>query len=139
VQLEQALRQREADAEPWLCRAARQAGLHEHVEDARQRVRRDADAVVAHTNDDVVILPLCAERDFAARIGVLGRVVEEVGEYLREARGVALHDEGIARQRDGQAVVARLDERAAGLHRRGDDERKLDAVLPQLDLASRDA
>ena len=49
--------------------------LGEHVEDARQHLGRDADAVVAHADSDLVAVARArVERDVAARVGVLGGV-----------------------------------------------------------------
>ena len=53
VQLDQAAREREADAEARLRALERAVGLREHVEDAAASSRRDADAVVAHAHHDV--------------------------------------------------------------------------------------
>ena len=65
----------------------------------------------------LVALPLGRQPDAAARLGVLGGVVQQVAEHLRQPGRVGLQPDRPVGQRDGQLVPALLDQRAAGLDR----------------------
>ena len=52
--LHEGLHQRQADAQPVARALERRVDLREHVEDARQVVGGDADAVVAHADHDLL-------------------------------------------------------------------------------------
>ena len=56
VHADEALHQRQSDAESALRSPRRAIDLHEHVEDLRERVRRNADAVVLHADDRLAAL-----------------------------------------------------------------------------------
>ena len=94
VQLDQALDQRQPDAESALRRLGRSAHLHEHVEDRLQHVRRQGPCPCRAPRPRRC-RSRCARDSLhlAARRRVLGRVVQQVGEHLREAHGVAAHHE----------------------------------------------
>ena len=87
----------------------------EHLEDACQSVRRDADPVVAHRQLDPVALAPRRQRQHAAVRRVLGRVVQQVRQDLRQSHRIALDPQRLARQRDVEAVTAGQDHRLAGL------------------------
>ena len=53
---------------------------------------RDADAAIAHRHDGAVVLVRCGDPDAAAFVGVLGGVVEEIGEDLREAHRIRFQE-----------------------------------------------
>jgi hypothetical protein len=55
--------------------------------------------------------------DLAAVGRVLGRVGDEVGDHLREARGIGAHVQRHGRQRDREVMVALLDLRAHRVER----------------------
>ena len=75
----------------------------------------DADAGVPHPHDGLAAFPLGGEPDVAAPLGVLGGVVEQVREHLRQPGRVGVQGDRLGRQGDGEFVAACLDERAAGL------------------------
>ena len=87
--------------------------------------------------DDLVALAPDREPDLPARVGVLGRVVQQVGEDLGQADGIALERRAA---RAGASTVSwwprRLDQRPARLDRAADDGGQLDRLLAQLDLAA---
>jgi hypothetical protein len=101
--------------------------------------RRDALAVVPHLDDGGAVFAARDELDAAAARRVLGRVVEEVREDLRDADRIGLELHRRARQLDDELVSGLVDEGAARLDRVVDDGAQIDALLPQLDLVARDA
>src|SRR5205085_4068022 len=66
VHADQRANEAQADAEAALRSLERMVDLHEGVEDLRQHVARDADAVVLDADHHVGALALDAERDVAA-------------------------------------------------------------------------
>jgi hypothetical protein len=56
--------------------------LSEQIEDARQHLRGDADAVVSHAHHDFAFLPGRVQPDLAVFVGVLGGVAQQVGQDL---------------------------------------------------------
>ena len=92
VHLDEALHQREPDAEPARGAATRPVGLHEHVEDARQHLGRDADAGIAHRDDHVVVLADYVQP--AYRFVESGHILLELNEQsdLQSGRVQALPD-----------------------------------------------
>ena len=73
------------------------------------------------------------------RLGVLRGVRQHVDEDLGQPRGVATHHQSGACDVDGDLMLAFLEQRAGRLDGRGHDVGDLDRVLPQIDLAARDA
>ncbi len=139
MQLDQPLDQRQADAQPALRPHQRPLRLRENLEDARQHLGHDADAVVLDRHDHVAPLPLGGQPDATAILGVLGGVVEQVGEHLGQPHRVGLQVDRLGRQGDGEFVAAGLDERAAGfqggLHHGG----QFDPLLAEFQLVPGDA
>ena len=139
VQLDELLRERQADAEAAGLDPV--VGMHarEQLEYARLRFGRDADAGVAHRHHDLFIAQFGPQRDGAARRRVLGGVVEQVLEHLRKPGGVAFDLQGDARNIDDQPVIARFDRRRRGLERVIDHAAQADAFIAQVHLAERDS
>src|SRR5207247_6252642 len=69
-------------------------------------------AVVAHAHHRFAPFAPRAEHDLAARLGVLGGVVEQVRIDLCQARAVALDLERLGIEDDVEGMVPRLDERS---------------------------
>ena len=88
VQAHQSFDQREADSQPSVGPLRLCFDLREHVEHARQHVRRKPDAIVAHVDHDGLRLDAVAERDVAAVVGVLGRIGQEIRHHLSDAHRV---------------------------------------------------
>src|SRR5207237_5461811 len=107
-------------------------------EDAGQHLGGDADAGVAHRDDRVAPLPLGGQPDAAAAVGVLGRVVEQVRDDLRQPGQVAVQGDRALRQRDAELEVGRLQYRAAGLDRGAHDLRQLDPLDAQFQPVAAD-
>ena len=112
-------------------------GLREHVEELRQELRRDADAVVPHaTTASSPTLRACTRS--GRPVGVLGGVVQQVGEHLRQAHRVGL--ERPARGQLHAELVRRAPRSAAGPSRpRRPGSPRARALPAQLQLAARDA
>ena len=105
VHLHQRLHQRQADAQPVARALQRRIDLREHVEDARQFVGRDADAVVPHSDHGLPAFLLDGQPDVPAPVGELAGVVQQVADHLRQPRRVGVEIDGLRRQRDRQLVV----------------------------------
>src|SRR5205085_5199659 len=63
--------------------------LREQLEDAKQRVLRNAHAGVAHAQYDLVTVALGPYRDLPARLRIFGGVGQQVADDLRNARKIA--------------------------------------------------
>ena len=137
--LDQAAHERQADAESALRSPRRSIDLHEHVEHLRQRVRRDADAVVLDADHRLAVLAARADRDAAAVIGVLRGVVEQVGEDLRQPHRIAADEQRLGVEIDGQLVAQVVEHRPAGFDRGFDDGAEIERLLADFDDAARDA
>src|SRR5829696_4632049 len=81
-------------------------------EDQRQLVGRDADAVVTHGHLDLGAGRLPGDRDLAA-VGVLHRVLHQVGEDLLDLVGVSIDAGEVVGERDLEAVAVVLEVEAA--------------------------
>ena len=64
------------------------------VEHVRQQLGPDSDAGIAHADDRVAVLPGELQLDPTARLGVLGRVVEQVDDQPAPTGTVGLDLEG---------------------------------------------
>lgn len=147
VQLDDAAHQRQPDAQPALGAIDRAFALHEEIEGGGQQRGRHADAVVDHAQHRpglpaLLLGRLLALQDDAhvpAARGVLGGVVQQVHDHLREPRLVALHRQRLGRQVHLEPVLIGLDERAAGVHRLAHHFAQVQSLAAQLDLAAGDA
>ncbi len=106
---------------------------------ARQELGGDADAVVAHRDRDFGFVGLRhREQDLAAGLGVLARVVQQVGKHLGEPRFIAFDDDRFFRHDYRHAVPRLIELRLHGGHREIDDVRQLPPRLEQRQLARGD-
>ena len=76
---------------------------------------------VLDAEDDLVSSTAAVSQMPSPRLGVLGGVVEQVEEDLGEPGGIGIHDDGLGREVDGQAMARAVDERAAALDGGSDD------------------
>jgi hypothetical protein len=139
VQLDQALHDREPDAEPALYAREAPLRLREEVEDACQHLGRDPDAVVAHADRDLAAGVDDLDRDAAPGLGVLRGVADEVCDHLLQAGGVAVDQDVSAREGHGERVGAVVDQGARRLDRALDDAVDDEPLRAQRDPAVRDA
>ena len=70
--------------------------LHERLEDALDHARRNSFSRVANTNDGMVVFQSGGDPDSAARVGVLGGIVQEVGQNLFEPGGIPFQAHDLA-------------------------------------------
>jgi hypothetical protein len=75
----------------------------------------------------------------ATRIGILGRVGEQVRDHLRQPHGIAVERGRRPRQVDVEPVPALVDQRPRHLHGHLDDRVELHRLRADLELATRDA
>ena len=89
VHLDDALHERKPDAEPVVAVRTRVSHLAEQLEDMRQVFLRDADASVAHHDRRQLVRDAYLHFDPPAIGRELGRVADQVADYLREPHRVA--------------------------------------------------
>ena len=94
MQLEHSTHERKADSET--AAGARQRSIHlvEQLEDVLQVFGGQADTIVAHTQHHLPTLLGEIHLDATTRVGVFGRVVEQVRNDLLETRGVTVDTHG---------------------------------------------
>ena len=85
MELDQSAGQREPYAEAALGAGQRLLDLGEQIEDPRQHLGRDPDAVVAHAQHDLAPLAIARHRDLPTSRCVLRRVLEQVARDLGDA------------------------------------------------------
>ncbi|HBJ87525.1 MAG TPA: hypothetical protein DDZ88_27440 [Verrucomicrobiales bacterium] len=121
----------------------RTAALHEQIEDARQQLGGDADAVVTHGDDDLGRFGVCgapgAERDVGALAAVFAGVAEEIAQDLLQPRGVGIQKHRFRRQRHRELLTALRDLGACQAHCRRENRLQCHRLPPQLDLPLGDA
>ena len=108
---------RSSDWSPWMNRS-KMLG---------QQLGRDADARVAHPQDDLVVESLGIQGDLAAVRGVLGGVVQQIRHNLLEPAGSASSHDRLAR---ASSTVSSC--RRASIERAGN----LDGVIDRIELSS---
>ena len=113
VQLNQLPDQRQTDPQPAQRSIEIPIALGEHFENMRQHFGRDAHSGVRHRSEPHLLGPW-RSANRAASLGVLGGVVEEIRQHLRQPSHVAAEHRGLRRQLDRKFVAALLDERPAG-------------------------
>ena len=139
VQRHQALHQGEPETEAAVSPVRSAAALDEEIEDARQQLRPNADAVVADAHDDLLALPLRGDDDVPRLPRVLRRIRQQIRKELREAHPIAVDAQPLTRQLDAQVMAAFLQQRADDLHRLLEGFRKLHRSPPQLELPTGNA
>ena len=90
--------------------------LSEHVEHMGQHVGGDTHAVVRYAHHRVAPLPLDGQSNASAPIGVLGGVVQQISQHLRQPGEVAIDVDWFGRHVHDEVVALSIDQRAAGIH-----------------------
>ena len=141
VQLDQALHERQADAEAALAAVERALALLEQLEDVAAAARRRCRCRCRARVITACRLGVDRQRelDRAALLGVLGGVVEQVGDDLRQAREVAAQHRPARRERARELVATRFEERLRGLDACATTARRSSGSRLQRDLALVDA
>src|SRR5215470_10847109 len=138
MQVNQALNQRQPHAEAAL-HPIFAAHLGEQLEDLLDILGQDADAGVAHPQYGLLARAGEPELNAPAGLGVFGRVVQQIGEYLGQAGKVALHVQRFSGRFDVELVAQRVDERTACLHSCEHRLGEIERLQLQLDSAASDA
>ena len=138
MHLDELLDHGQADAQPALGAGQRAVALGEQVEDAREQIGPDADAGVADADHGVALVEAGVKLDPAAGLGVLGRVVQQVDDDLLEPGRVGLQLDRRGFDREAKRVPSFVNEGLDDLGRRSDDRGEVDALAPELDLATAD-
>ncbi len=139
VQLDQALHQRQADAEAALVAIERAFALLEQVEHTRQQIGLDAHPVVAHGEHRRALLDRDRDVNAAALGGVLVGVAEQVVDHLLHARAVAVDPHRADGHGLRQRVAACGQCRAVHVDALRDHRGQLERRALQHDLALADA
>jgi hypothetical protein len=74
----------------------------EHLEDVCKHLGRDADARVAHVEDELAMVLSGSQRDSPARLGVLDGVTQQVPEYLFQPGRVSVQQDWLPGERSHQ-------------------------------------
>ena len=94
-----------------------------------QHVDGDAQAVVTNRHHGFVADLTAGEPDRTALFGVLGRIVEQVGDYLGQPHRIGLHHERPRWEADRQLVQTGVDERPARLDGGAHDGAQVNSLL----------
>ena len=125
VQFREPLYQSQSNPQSALRAVQRSLCLREQLQKMRQKCRGDADAAVAHANDELVgrLQPpapahqVDGQPDVTAFRGVLGGIVEQVHYNLFETRARRARRDHLRRQRYRKFMPTLFDQRLNGFHR----------------------
>jgi len=104
-----------------------------------QQLRLDADAMVAHANHRAIALDARVQLDLRALLAVLRRVVQQVGDDLREPREVAVQPQRLRERAHVQRLAACFEVRLRRLDAVRDHRIEVDLLALEHDLALADA
>jgi hypothetical protein len=139
MQLHEAAREHEADAEPTRGVIQPMRATAEEVEDVPQVGGRDPDPIVHDAHDGLTFRGDGRDPDLPARVRVGSGIVQQVREHLPQTDNVAIDRQRGIRQRDLHPVLASPDERPRRLDGMVDDGTQIDQLPPQNDPACGDA
>ena len=125
---------------PSCARRSARSALREHLEDAREHLRRDADAGVAYRDRRRSAPPLEPRaRSFHPRSVYLAALFSRFANTWLSRTGSASSSTSSRGFVDDQLVAGRVDQRPARLDGARDHLTERDALQPELDLAAGDA
>jgi hypothetical protein len=110
--------------------------LHEQRKDMREGLRCDANAVVPHPQDNLVLVSHSGDPDVSIRVGVLGGIGEQIAHDLRKPHGVSFHEQPLLRKREIQMMSLGRDKRLYDFHRPSDDGGQFHGFFAQIDLGA---
>ena len=139
MQFNESLDERETDSQSALRPGQRAFGLHEEIKDLRQQSRINADAGIAHADDDLRIFPLAGQPNAASLVRILGGVQQEIADNLGQAHDVAFEKEGLLRQRHMEFVALGVNGRLGGFHRAREHGGQVHPLFAQLDTIPHNA
>ena len=129
----------EAEAEPAVLARGRGVGLAEALEEVREKFGSDAGAVVAHAQDEMLVVALQTDDDLTVWWREFDRVGQEVPGDLLEPGAIAHHFESPRSDVDEDADLFGGGGGLDGVDGGGDDGGKVDALDGEADLAGGDA
>src|ERR1700745_4249428 len=103
MQLDEPADEREAEPHPTLRAVQCLSALGEDLEDLRQQLWLDSLTVVADAKLRLLADAVERNLDLAACLGVLDRVLEQIGDDLLEAHGIAVDEERSAAEMNEMA------------------------------------
>jgi hypothetical protein len=139
VHLHQLPNQRQADAQTALRMIKRTVHLPERVENMREHFPIDADPGIPNPQHDIPPWGFGRQPDPAARLCILGRIIQEVVQHLLQPNWVSVHGYGLPREDDLELVTTLFDGGAHRLDRIGYALRQIQWFLAQVNLAVLDA
>src|SRR5262245_18984498 len=139
VHFHQAPHQRQSNAQSVLGGVRAAPPLVEHVKDEGQHVRRDSSAVVLHGNRCLIPAPFGDQANEPTSLGILGGVVQQVGDDLREAGEVAIEEQRLWWLGNDELVPESVDQGTARLYSGVQDVAQSDPIFPKLQLAAGNA
>ena len=126
-------RDRKAETETALPAIQTTLTLDEQIEDVRQQVGGDPDAVVAAFDDELAALFTGAQHDPSARFGIFRRVRQQIRQHLRDANPIAVDDQA-GRNIDLQIVLLLDEDRRGHFDRPRHGVTEVEPFAPQLDI-----
>ena len=139
MQFHQILDQGEADTETALGSVKRAFALAEQVEHPGQQFLRHAQAIVPHHNLQPALARIGIQGDVAAALGVLGGVIQQIDQYLKQPRGVSLQRNRLGRDLRKELMPHGLHQRVGGFDGMSNQYLQVDRLDAQIDLAAHDA
>ena len=102
--------------------------LDEHLENARQHFGRNAGASVLHANYDFRAFAPRYQGNLATGRRVLGGVVQQIRQHLRQTGWIGIEPHGVVGQRYLDRVTRGVDQAAGRLDRARNDGGQLDSL-----------
>src|SRR5262249_36707710 len=139
VHLHQSLYQQQPDAQAGVRTLPRTWRPGEWVEEVGQDLWGNPSARVPYTQDGFVPLAPGRQPESPPRLGVLGRIFQQVAHNLFQSGWVCFQWEGRGRQRQGEFVPPGVDQGAHGFDGSGEDLGQVNGLLLEGELAAADA
>ncbi|MDQ3330834.1 MAG: hypothetical protein M3552_09300, partial [Planctomycetota bacterium] len=130
--------ERQADAQSAVRSVERLVHLREHLEDASQHLPRDARAVVDDRHSGISVFTFGCQPKMSLAPGIFGCVVQQVADNLNQTTAIAVDEDRLGRQVEGQLVTTRFDERPDSFDRLYDDVAEIEPLLTEFDLPASD-
>ncbi len=110
--------------------------MNEHPENAWQHIRGDPQAIVLHPDRNFVSDPFRAQQNLPALGRVLGRIIQQIGDDLRQSSRVAVGVQSLPCLHHRKFMALCMNKRLGGLNGVRDNFRQRHPLPPQLHLAS---
>jgi hypothetical protein len=135
MHFDQALYDRQANAQSALGPIERAITLYKEVEDPRQQLGCNACSGVRNLDDRTSLLAARLNQDLAAGIRIFGRIRQYVHHALLEAGKVTVDVQGPEARSDRHGMLLFVEQRLHGLERLRNDGRDLNGSLSEVDSA----